>query len=223
MKIEAEDKRIRAKLEVRKQVHESANKELQLQADELEELREPEEEPVESPREVTDDPFGQPGEQQHDTKRSAGTTSLREDASPHDEAKEDLKSVKKKLHLPIKDDALLKRRTDYIKVGDDRQDPNEQQRKKKDAEEHDRQAAGDMVGRASPNQTTIEWLFSKRPVTVKTATNGNELSARRTATEQIKARRYTHRMVGVPRSGRAWRGMMMRSSGDCHAKGILRW
>jgi hypothetical protein len=61
---------------------ESTNKDVQLHEDELEE-------PVEPPKEAKDTPFEQPGEHQHDTKRSAGTTSLREenwnDGSPHDD------------------------------------------------------------------------------------------------------------------------------------------
>jgi hypothetical protein len=88
-------------------------------------LAEPEDEPIESPRGATYEPFEQPGEKQDDTKHSAGTTSLREvkwnDTSPHDnydEAQEDRKSVKKKLYLPIKDNAALKRQNDDNTVGD---------------------------------------------------------------------------------------------------------
>jgi hypothetical protein len=66
-----------------------------------------------------------------------------------------------------------------IKFGDDRQYPNEQQCKKKDAKEHNnKQASGDMVGLALP----------KHPVTINTATNGHELSATHKDTEHIKAR-----------------------------------
>jgi hypothetical protein len=108
---------------------ESANKELQLHEDELEETVEMSREAVESTRNTEDNPckqpgeqqHEQPGEQQHDTKRSARTASLREEGSPHhdyDEAKEDWKSVRKKQYVPIKNHAELKRRSEDAKVGD---------------------------------------------------------------------------------------------------------
>ena len=47
------------------------------------------------------------------------------------------------------------------------------------------------------SQTPID-SFSKRQATVETATNGSELVASKTATEQILDLRHTLRYLGVP-------------------------
>ena len=47
------------------------------------------------------------------------------------------------------------------------------------------------------NQTPTDW-YSKKQVTVESATYGSELVAAKTATEQIMALRYTLRYLGAP-------------------------
>jgi hypothetical protein len=85
-----------------------------------------------------------------------------------------------------------------IEVGDDRQDPIEQQRNKKADGEHEKQAAGDMVdddlttGRSLLNQTPIEWV------------------SKRQATDELSALRSTHRM----HDGRPPKWARMETNGE---------